>query len=100
MLHGTGFALDFGGGKPVCGFYRNVYVLAVNAASAIDRAKQAEVDTMRTGEYAESFRDITVANLDVEEIEESWAYWKLLLREGHAFYNDLDDNDQSERKPS
>jgi hypothetical protein len=104
MLHGTGFVLDPGDGKQARGFYRTVYVLAVDAASAIRRAKEQQLSTLHTGEYAESAGGISEANLAVEAIEETWAYWKLLRPEGHIFYTDEDehqtDKDDLERKPS
>ena len=95
MLRGDGFLLELGPGKPACGFYRNVYVLAADAASAIERAKKQQLDQLYTGEYAGSIRGITEANLAIEEIEESWAYWKLFRPEGHVFYDTVDEEDVS-----
>jgi hypothetical protein len=100
MLHGTGFCLEGGDNEPVRGFYRNVYVLAENAASAIERAKKIEIGTLHKGEFAAVLSDVTERDLAVEEVEESWAYWKLLRPEGHIFYSSDDETEADSGRPA
>lgn len=72
--------------EPVCyGFYKNNYVFAANDAAAIRAAKTRVLEQLVHHQEITAFNESDLV-LTVDEINPSWAFWRLWRQQGFIFY--------------
>jgi hypothetical protein len=87
LLNGEGFELSLNGGAlKKFGFFRNIYVLASDVDDAKTKARLFQISDINRRPDLVGLRSLTADDLEVDSVEVSYEVWKLIFREGFAFY--------------